>query len=316
MLLISGNEGCSIKDAPLTSCLCWGFQFCKRTQRYFYLYALRRRLGPGSCPKAALLLLDGSSLVSASPPFPDQPLWVSAPWSSGKVLEAEAYSPKARNRGHRKPCSQEPHKALLYFSTKRKYFLVVKSFKGRKEAKLREGDEEQKEWPDCVWGAIKPGRNTRKDAKLFSFIPVISKRSKRNITFFFLRCMRCCLNRYKIFCAFGERMTFQCGILFGDIWWKRKERNTSFRINGGPLRAARSDQLCQLCWARRHLIFSVDALNLACDKELQSKLLKRGAVQEEITPSLIYFQVFKENRNTLQEFLPSRHSRWPAPLSI
>lgn len=34
---------------------------------------------PDPCPKAALLFLEGSSLVSASPPFPDQPLLEPAP---------------------------------------------------------------------------------------------------------------------------------------------------------------------------------------------------------------------------------------------
>lgn len=32
---------------------------------------------------------------------------------------------------------------------------------GGKEARLREGEEERKRWPDCVWGAVKPGRSTR-----------------------------------------------------------------------------------------------------------------------------------------------------------
>ena len=44
---------------------------------------------PGLCPKAALLFLDFSSLVSASPPFPDEQLFELALWNSGKVKEAE-----------------------------------------------------------------------------------------------------------------------------------------------------------------------------------------------------------------------------------
>ena len=52
---------------------------------------------PGPCPKAVLLSLDCSSLVSASPPF-----LISR--NSGKVVEAEAYSIKISNGGHRKAC--------------------------------------------------------------------------------------------------------------------------------------------------------------------------------------------------------------------
>ena len=59
---------------------------------------------PGPYPKAALLSLDGSSLVSASPPFPDDQLFGPALWNSGKVTEADVYSSKIRNGGHRKPC--------------------------------------------------------------------------------------------------------------------------------------------------------------------------------------------------------------------
>jgi len=42
-------------------------------------------------------------------------------WNSGKTMEAEIYSLKTRNGGHRKPCTQEPHRALLSFITKKKY---------------------------------------------------------------------------------------------------------------------------------------------------------------------------------------------------
>ena len=44
---------------------------------------------PGPHPKAALLFLDLSSLVSASPPFSDWPLFEPALCASGKVMEAE-----------------------------------------------------------------------------------------------------------------------------------------------------------------------------------------------------------------------------------
>ena len=44
---------------------------------------------PGPCPKAALLFLEYSSLICAFPPFPDEQLFESALWNSGKVKEAE-----------------------------------------------------------------------------------------------------------------------------------------------------------------------------------------------------------------------------------
>ena len=43
---------------------------------------------PGPCPKAAVLFLDCSSLVSSTPPFPDEQLFEPALWTSGKVTEA------------------------------------------------------------------------------------------------------------------------------------------------------------------------------------------------------------------------------------
>lgn len=48
---------------------------------------------------------------------------------------------------------------------------------GGKVTRLREGEEEQKRWPDCAYSAMKPGRSTRN-------IP------------FVLRCMRCLHHLY------------------------------------------------------------------------------------------------------------------------
>ena len=59
---------------------------------------------PGHCPKAALVSSDCSSLVSVSPPFPDEQLFEPALWNSGTVMEAEPYFLKIRNGGHRKAC--------------------------------------------------------------------------------------------------------------------------------------------------------------------------------------------------------------------
>ena len=53
--------------------------------------------GPRPCPKAELLSLGGSFLVSASPPFPDSKLFEPVLQNSGKVMEAEVYALKTRN---------------------------------------------------------------------------------------------------------------------------------------------------------------------------------------------------------------------------
>ena len=55
-----------------------------------------------SCPKASLYFIGCSSLVSASPPFPDYQLSEPAYWNSGKVREAGVCSLQTRNGGHRK----------------------------------------------------------------------------------------------------------------------------------------------------------------------------------------------------------------------
>lgn len=70
---------------------------------------------PGPCPKASVFFIDWSFLVSASPPFPDQQLFEPALWNSGKVMEAETYFLKPRNRGLGKACAQELHRALPGF---------------------------------------------------------------------------------------------------------------------------------------------------------------------------------------------------------
>ena len=65
------------------------------------------------------LRLHCCSVASAHLPFPDQHLLEPALWSSGKVLEAEAYFLKIRNGGTEKDlCAQEPHRSLAFFCTK------------------------------------------------------------------------------------------------------------------------------------------------------------------------------------------------------
>ena len=58
--------------------------------------------GTRTCPQAALLSPVGPFPLSASPPFPDQPMWVPALWGSGKVLETDAYALKIRHGGSKK----------------------------------------------------------------------------------------------------------------------------------------------------------------------------------------------------------------------
>ena len=90
--------------------------------------SLERELGP--CPKA-VLLLDCSSLVFASPSFLDQQPSEPAPRKSGKVLEAERGPfPKNKKWGAQRGfCAQEPHKAMLSYK-------ILLFFKGQRQEKL------------------------------------------------------------------------------------------------------------------------------------------------------------------------------------
>ena len=58
-------------------------------------------------------IFDGSSLVSASLPFPDEQLLEPALWNSGKTMEAERGLFPREMGGHKDFCDQEPHRALL-----------------------------------------------------------------------------------------------------------------------------------------------------------------------------------------------------------
>ena len=73
---------------------------------------------PGPCSKAILLFLGCSSLVSASPPFPDQQLFESAFWDTGKVLNVESTPCNKEQRALKSFCAHEPHRVLLGFKTK------------------------------------------------------------------------------------------------------------------------------------------------------------------------------------------------------
>ena len=77
---------------------------------------------PGSCPKAVLGLLDFSSLVFASLPFPSQQLSELVPWKSVKTMDAEwGPFPKIKKCGTQKGfCSQKPRRAVFSYSSTEK----------------------------------------------------------------------------------------------------------------------------------------------------------------------------------------------------
>lgn len=64
--------------------------FCRRTQRYCLCVFLEEEAGP--CPKAALLFLNCSSQVSASPPFPDQQLLLEPALRNSELEEGRGRS--------------------------------------------------------------------------------------------------------------------------------------------------------------------------------------------------------------------------------
>ena len=98
-----------------TSPIGWGLWFCRRARGCCSVCPLR--LNRETCPQAALLFLDGSSLVSASPPSPDQRLLEPALRSSAEILEAEGgLYPQNKKLGTGKGfCAQKPLKTLLSF---------------------------------------------------------------------------------------------------------------------------------------------------------------------------------------------------------
>ena len=79
------------------------------------IYSLRRNQGPALM--AALSFPNCFSFVSAPPPLPDNQLFESALWNSGKVRRLhEAYFPQTRNRGHRKDLYPgETHRVPFHF---------------------------------------------------------------------------------------------------------------------------------------------------------------------------------------------------------
>ena len=70
--------------------------------------------GPASSPRlhsCLWRLLPGLCI----PRFPDQHLFEPALWDSGKVMEAEVYSLKTRNRRHRKACMPRSPRGPAWF---------------------------------------------------------------------------------------------------------------------------------------------------------------------------------------------------------
>ena len=65
----SDDPSFGINNASLASSICQGILVLQKNSKVLLSVFLEEE--PGPCPKFALLILDCSSLVSASPPFPD-----------------------------------------------------------------------------------------------------------------------------------------------------------------------------------------------------------------------------------------------------
>ena len=105
-----------VGSIQLTSPTWWEFQYLQNSSKILFCISLEGE--PGPCPKAVLLFLDYSSLVSASSPFPNLELFELAHWNSGKVMEAVwSLFPVIKKQGTQKDfCAQEPHRVLLGFN--------------------------------------------------------------------------------------------------------------------------------------------------------------------------------------------------------
>ena len=69
VFLLSRMKNASSSSQHLS--LVGGFKSTEELEDIQILLSVSLEEKPGPCPKAAPLFLDGSSLVSASPPFPD-----------------------------------------------------------------------------------------------------------------------------------------------------------------------------------------------------------------------------------------------------
>ena len=96
----SGGLLSGIKNASLTSSIGWGFQFCRRTQRYCYLYSWRRDQDPA--PKLYHCFLT-APLTSLHPlPFLINNCLNLSFGTQGRSWLDEAYFLQIRNGGHGK----------------------------------------------------------------------------------------------------------------------------------------------------------------------------------------------------------------------
>ena len=96
---IGSDDPCfRMKKASSTSFICWGFQ--KNSKGLLCIF---HKEEPGPSPRGALL-----SWLFRPGFYPPSLPWLATFWTcfwnSGKVMEAEAHSPKTRNGGHRKAC--------------------------------------------------------------------------------------------------------------------------------------------------------------------------------------------------------------------
>ena len=107
-----------MKNASSTSYICWGFQFCGRTQRYYHVYSLRRNKDPGqsssfSCAIVSWLLLPGLCIPSLP--------WLATDWTCflelWECLGSWRPFPKNKKWGwsQKSLCALEHHSALLGF---------------------------------------------------------------------------------------------------------------------------------------------------------------------------------------------------------
>ena len=121
-----GNEECVIKE--LTSSIWWSFSFCRRAQRYCYMYSLRRNQDPS--PRLHCYFLTAPPL-SLHPCASLSSNCLNLPFRTQGRLWNEAYSLKTRNRGHGKafmprsptgPCSVSWSALLSIYPIKTSFF--------------------------------------------------------------------------------------------------------------------------------------------------------------------------------------------------
>ena len=99
-----GSEDLSfgMNKASSTSSVCWGFQFCGWTQRYCYVYSLRRNQNPAPRLHCFLFTVPAWSLHLL--PFLISNCLNLLFGTQGSSWRPEVHSPKIRSVRHRKAC--------------------------------------------------------------------------------------------------------------------------------------------------------------------------------------------------------------------